>query len=374
MSTQALPYDDPQALRALVETYKAYGATARHLQSLGYGVSGSTIRNRCIEFGIPIQDPGYRRRSEKLKRAPETPADIGAAADEGPDTLVELLEWFESRTVPDAPPPTAAANPADYATCLVGSDLHFPHQHDGALEVFLGLADIIKPTEIAVPGDAFDFAQIGRYVRNPNREHKLQDDIDQCRALLARIEVASPHSVRRFMVGNHEEGRWNNYLFTRAPELASLRCLTMEAVLGLTEMGWAWQPYEYWPTDSLCVYHGDRHTSALGGGSAMSARKESIDMGVSTVTGHTHHAGAFFRQDRAGYRVSYEIGCLCDWRKMQAAGVTTRRTPTKTEDWHNACALIRYRPGHSAFRVELIPIVDDGRRTFAIWQDSEIVA
>jgi hypothetical protein len=148
----------------------------------------------------------------------------------------------------------------------------------------------------------------------------------------------------------------------------------MEAVLGLTEMGWIWQPYEYWPTDQLCVYHGDRHTSMLGGGSAMSARKESIDMGVSTVTGHTHHAGAFFRQDRAGYRVSYEIGMLADWRKMQAAHVTTRRTPTKCEDWHLACALIRYRPQHSAFRVELIPIVDDGHRTFCIWQDSEVVA
>jgi hypothetical protein len=148
----------------------------------------------------------------------------------------------------------------------------------------------------------------------------------------------------------------------------------MEAVLGLTEMGWVWQPYEYWFTDNLIGYHGDRHTSALGGGSAMSARKESIDMGCSTLTGHTHHAGAFFRQDRTGYRVSYEIGCTCDWRKMQAAHVTTRRTPVKAEDWHLCCALVRYRPQHSAFRVELIPIIDDGRRTFAIYQDQEIIA
>jgi len=106
----------------------------------------------------------------------------------------------------------------------------------------------------------------------------------------------------------------------------------------------------------------------------MSARKESLDMGVSTMTGHTHHAGAFFRQDRAGYRVSYEIGGLMDWRKMQAAHVTAQRTPTKTLDWHLACALVRYKPQHSAFRVELIPIIDDGKRTFCIYQDEEIVA
>lgn len=299
-------------------------------------------------------------------------ADLQGA--ESSKALEEISEWLLTRTVPVAPPPTAAKNPGDYATCLVCSDVHFPHQHEAALEVFLGLADTIRPDEIVIAGDLFDFSQIGKYTRDPAHYVPLQGDIDQCRLLLARFEAASPRSVRRFLVGNHEEGRWKNYLFNRAPELASLRCLTMEAVLGLTELGWVWQPYEYWVTDSLIIYHGDRHTSALGGGSAMSARKESIDMGVSTVTGHTHHAGTFFRQDRAGYRVSYEIGGLMDWRKMQEAGVTTHRTPTKALDWHLACALIRYRPGHSAFRVELIPIVDDGRRTFCIWQDSEIVA
>lgn len=298
----------------------------------------------------------------------------GRFQNEHEDPAEDLLRYLESRTVPIAPGPTAAVNAGDYATLLVGSDLHYPHHHEAAWEVFLGLADRLKPTEILLNGDIWDFAQIGRYTKDPNSFHPLQSDIDACRLILARVDAASPRSVKRVTLGNHEEGRWKNYLFTRAPEIASLRALTMESLLGLTEMGWYWQPYEYWPTDSLIIYHGDRHTSVLGGGSAMSARKESLDMGCSTVTGHTHHAGAFFRQDRMGYRVSYEIGCLCDWRKMQAAFVTTRRTPTKAEDWHLCCALIRYRPGHSAFNVQLIPIVDDGKRTFVIFNDEEIRA
>lgn len=298
-----------------------------------------------------------------------------APGEDQPDPAAELLEYLKGRTVPKAPGPTAASNPGDYATCLICSDLHFPHHHEGAFEVFLGLAESIQPTEIVIAGDAFDFAQLGKYVKDPNHYVPLQRDINLCREkILARIAAAAPNAVRRFIVGNHEEGRWKNYLWSKCPELSSLRCLTMEAVLGLTEMGWVWQPYEYWVTDALIVYHGDRHTSALGGGSAMSARKESIDMGVSTITGHTHHAGAFFRHDRAGYRVSYEIGCLCDERSMQAAGVTMRRTPTKRHDWHLACALVRFRPGHSAFRVELLPIVDDGGRTFCIYKDTEIAA
>lgn len=294
---------------------------------------------------------------------------------EPPDSAQALLDYLQGRCVPDAPGPTAATKAGDYATCLVGSDLHFPHHHEGAFEVFLGLADRVRPTEVVIDGDAFDFSQLGKYVKNPNHYVPLQDDIDLCREkILGRIQAAAPESVHRFIVGNHEEGRWHSYLWTKCPELSSLRCLTMEAVLGLTEMGWVWQPYDYWVTDALVIYHGDRHTNNLGGGSAMSARKEQIDMGVSTITGHTHHAGAFFRHDRSGYRVSYEIGCLCDEERMQAAGVTAKRTPTKTHDWHHACALIRYRPGHSAFRVELIPIITDHGRTFAIWQDEEIAA
>ena len=339
-----LDYKDPVALLAALETH-SIRAVAR-----ACGVDHTTImaaRDRALrEQAQPVTDPAK-----------------------------ELLEYLRSRTVPSAPGPTAASKPGEYATCLLGSDFHFPHHHEGAFEVFLGLADRIKPTEIAIPGDLFDFSQIGRYVRDPKHYVPIQTDIDVCREhVLGRINTASPSSVRRFMVGNHEEGRWQNYLFTRAPELSSLRCLTMEAVLGLTEMGWYWQPYEHWITDSLITFHGDRHTSALGGGSAMSARKEMLDMGCSGITGHTHHAGAFFREDRTGYRVWYEIGCLCDARKMQAAGVTTHRTPTKAHDWHLACALVRYRPGHSAFRVELIPIVDDGKRTFCIWQDEELTA
>jgi hypothetical protein len=330
------------------------------LRQRGQQVASGTLNKWRLRHEIEVANPDYRYRG--LDTPPIDPDDAGTR---------ELLEYFRSRTVPAAPPPTASKVPGDYATCLVASDLHFPFHHEAAWDVFLGLEDAIRPDEVVLNGDVFDFAQLGRFVRDFTKEHRVKHDMQLCREnVLGRVRTP----VRRFIVGNHEEARWRNYLLTHCPEIADLDVLTMEAVLGLTECGWIWQPYEYWVTDSLVIYHGDRHTSALGGGSAMSARKESIDMGCSTVTGHTHHAGAFFRQDRVGYRVSYELGGLMDWRKMQAAGVTTHRTPTKAFDWHLCCALIRYRPGHSAFKVDLIPIVDDGKRTFAIWEDSEIVA
>jgi hypothetical protein len=288
--------------------------------------------------------------------------------------IAALIDYLTSRAVPSPPPPRASRTLDGMARCLVASDLHYPHHHEGAWEVFLSLIELIQPEEIVLDGDIFDFAQIGRYAKDPTKQRLLQDDIDACRRdILSRITlVGGKDTVYRFIVGNHEHSRWTHYLWDRCPELASLRCLSMEAVLGLAELGWYWQPYEHWVTDALIIYHGDRHTNTLGGGSAMSARKEMIDMGCSGITGHTHRAGAFFRQDRLGYRVWYEIGCLCDWRKMQAAGVTTRNTPTKPEDWHLACALVYYEPGKSEFHVDLIPILDNGRQTWAIYQGQRV--
>jgi hypothetical protein len=361
-NSRLLPVSDLRIAAEFWQTYEDAGKNAAEL-SRRTGIAVSSIKGwrDHHERGHVYSDGAWMTREAAKER-------------DKPDHTAALLEYLLSRTVPQALGPTAAASPGDYATCLVLSDPHYPFHHERAFEVVLGLANYIKPTEIVVNGDCFDFAQIGHYIKDPFAHQSMWSDIQAGkRDILARIDAASPLSVKRFIVGNHEEGRWKNYLFSKCPEIADVPMLTMEAMLGLTEMGWVWQPWEYWPTDQLCVYHGDRHTSALGGGSAMSARKESIDMGVSTVTGHTHHAGMFFRQDRAGYRVSCEIGWLGDWRKMQAAHVTTRRTPTKTEDWHLCCALIRYRPGHSAFKVELIPIIDDGR-TFAIYQDEVIAA
>ena len=345
----------------------SYGELARRMNAAGRQISPAALSKWGTQLGVPDA------RAAACGMAFSPPAVVDEAQNAAAERIAELSQYFAGRVVPEAPGPTAAIDSGGYATALVLSDIHFPFVHEGAFEVVLGLAELIRPTEIIIDGDCFDFAQVGRYIRDPNAHATMQTDIEACRRdIIARVNAASPQAVKRFIVGNHEEGRWRNYLYSRCPEIADMPCLTMEAVLGLTEMGWVWQPFDYWITDSLVVYHGDRHTSSLGGGSAMSARKESIDMGVSTITGHTHHAGAFFRQDRAGYRVSYEIGCLCDWRKMQAAHVTAQRTPTKMGDWHLAVCLVRYKPGHSSFRAELIPILEDGKRTFAIWQDSEV--
>jgi hypothetical protein len=286
-----------------------------------------------------------------------------------------LLEYLRSRRVPEGAPPKVKVNGSGYATELVGCDLHYPHHHRAAWEVFLGACEHIQPQGVTLNGDSLDLAQLGRYARDPRTFTPVQNDIDQCRELLARVPAAAPDARCTLVMGNHEWGRFENYLWTRCPELASLRCLDLESLLGLDELGWRYAKDGYWLIpDVLVLDHGSRHTNSLGGGSAQTARKEMLDIGTSGVTGHTHKLGMFWRQDGIGYRVWAEGGCLCDQDRMRAAGVTARKRGPSREDWHLGFLKVDYKPGGDAFTVTPIPILSNERRTFAIIDGEEISA
>lgn len=347
---------DGEHLRLMYEWAGSDAKLSNWLERQGLTLAESTIGKWRRKLGVTIT-PGVIK------------------TEDSGDAIRELTAYLESRSVPTCPPPSSSKSSRKYATALIGSDLHFPYHHRGAFEVFLKLAAEMQPDELVLAGDIFDWPQISKYLRKPSENRPLQDDLDACRQdILAPLNAAAPDATKRLLLGNHEHGRWQRYLWDRAPAISSLNCLTLESLIGLAEMGWVYQEHEWWPTDALCVTHGWRHTNQLGGGSAASARKQFLDMGCSGASGHTHRLGSYFRQDRSGYYTWCEIGCLCDWRMMQAAGVTSSSTPTRPEDWHTGCLRLHYHPGGSSFRLELLPILTDGGRTFCIVDGEEIVA
>lgn len=377
---RAFDYHDPADLSAMYQWAGSAGRLAAWLRTQGIHVAESTINNWLRRYGVPTANPAYaaRRNARPVVVGTPTPAkpcELRQMETEEDHSLDRLLEWLERRTVPTCPPPSPSQGGRQYATALVASDLHFPYHHRSAFQVFLRLAATIRPDELVLAGDVFDWPQISKYLSKPSENRPLQDDLDACRAeILAPINAAAPQATKRLLLGNHEHGRWQKYLWERVPALASLRALDLEALLGLAEMGWHYQEHEWWPTDSLCITHGWRHTNQLGGGSAASARKQFLDMGCSGASGHTHRLGSYFRQDRSGYYTWVEMGCLCDWRAMQAAGITSSSTPTRPEDWHLGCLRLHYHPGGSAFRLELLPILTDGDHTFCIVDGEEVSA
>ena len=294
------------------------------------------------------------------------------------NSAAELLEYLKSRPKqPKTRPPRASLSGAKYAKEVAGFDLHAPFHHRGAWEVFLSAIDFLKPDGVTLGGDILDLAMISSFTKKPSVGYRqMKIDIEWAREeVLGRINTIAPDATKTLILGNHEGERWERYLWERCPEIAEFDCLTMDSLLGLQEMGWRFEPDGYDLIENvLTIQHGDRHTNAIGGASAMSARKEMMDTGLSGVSGHTHHLGKFYRDDNAGYRAWLEAGCLCDRDLMRKARVTARKRGRKKEDWHLGFAVIYHKVGGDSFFLMDIPILTKGKRTFAIVNETEIEA
>lgn len=359
-------YHDKAQLAAMYAWAGSARRLAQSCQEAGVDVKEGVLNKWRNQHGIPIANMAYRYR--------DTPHEQGEPESE---VVRELLDYLKSRPVqPTGRPPRVSLSGRKYAKEIIGCDLHAPLHHEKAWELFLSVCEREQPEGVTLNGDTLDLAMISRFVRRPKAVRQLQADMDWVRDnIFARVNGVAPDATKTLVLGNHEAERYERYLWERCPELAELRCLSMESLMGLAEMGWRYEPdgYDLIP-DVFLVDHGDRHTSALGGGSAMSARKEMIDTGLSGASGHTHHMGKFYRDDNAGYRVWTEGGCLCDRDKMREHRVTARKRGRKKEDWHLGFLIVYHEVEGEAFHVLDVPILENKRRTFCIVNGEEIAA
>lgn len=317
-----------------------------------------------------MANDAYRKRGGLFATEdPDHAPDEGSA-----DSIMALLEYLKGRTVPDPQELVRSISKTNYATALITSDYHRPFHHEGAVEIVRQLIDRWKPDLFVVNGDFQDFAALGRFPKNPDTLSPLQRLLDDGRQMLADLAGLNPGMKCIYVPGNHEEDRLLNYLWTHAPALASMRVLKLENMMQLAEAGYAYAPDGIELTDEFVVLHGDRYSNMLGGGSGASARKEGVDLGVSSVTGHTHHGGVTYRQDRRSYRVNAEGFCLCDQEKMRAAGVTGRKRGGKALDWHLGVIRVDYSTKTSRFGVQPIAIAESKGQTFTVVHGEEITA
>jgi len=336
--------------------------------------SQQKLADALTDAGRPYTRAGIKdllQRNRIKPPLPPQPEDAPRA-----EAIKELLEYFQNREVPYGRPPVSSTTGHEYAVEILGFDPHAPLHHEGAWEVFLATIDKIKPDGVTLGGDVLDLAMISTFIKRPSAIRQLQADLDWASEhVFARVNTVAPDAVKTLLLGNHEGERWERYLWSRCPEIAELRVLKMENLLELDKLGWRFEPdgYELVP-DILMVEHGDRHTSTLGGGSAMSARKEMIDTSMSGLSGHTHKLGKFWRNDNAGYRVWLECGCLCDQVKMREHRVTARKRGHKKEDWHLGFAIVYHHVGGESFAIIDISILTRGKKTFAIVNGEEICA
>lgn len=191
---------------------------------------------------------------------------------------------------------------------LAAGDFHFPHQHVGAVEAFLGRVTSFRPHHIMLMGDLADCEAISGFSRAPGTPG-LQTELEAVRGFLGRLRRAIPKGCEiHIMEGNHE--RRLHKTLQENPGLYDLDGLKWPNLLQL-EDGEEWYPYG--EIVHAGVHVGGYHGSVVrkhGGYTARAEREKVGPYPQVLLTGHTHRFGLYPQTDNAGTRTACETGCM----------------------------------------------------------------
>jgi hypothetical protein len=193
---------------------------------------------------------------------------------------------------------------------VIVNDLQIPFQDDAMLEAVETFCADFKPHFEIYNGDIVDFYSVSKYDQNPSRVFHLQDELNAVKAWFARRVKANPTARRYMCFGNHED-RLRRWLWSDGSKLASLDCIRIESLLGLTEFNI--HSIAYGSRYDLCgflIEHGYRAAKSAAF-PANVARIMGIERGVSGICGHDHRAQLYSWSTARGGHCWINNGCLC---------------------------------------------------------------
>ncbi len=229
-------------------------------------------------------------------------------------------------------------------TWVVINDLQVPFQDRKALGNVLDFVDDLKPHGIILNGDIVDCYEISDFSKNPLTVASLGQEVAEAGALMARL---ARHTKRRMWLGGNHEDRLRRYMWKNAAALARLPGEDFYTKFRLRDSGFSWMEYgELFELGKLWVTHG----SLISKHSAYTAKLTFEKYGSSTLVGHTHRLGVFYRRDVRGVHAAYENGCLC------------LLTPEYDSfpNWQQGFSVVHVDERTGCFNVQQIPVLPGG--------------
>ena len=202
-----------------------------------------------------------------------------------------------------------------YSKFLILPDIHAPYHENEPLTAALEYAIKEKVKNVILNGDAVDFYQLSRFLKDP-RNVDIQFEIDSIGAIIDVIKSAL--KPRRFIwkFGNHEL-RFENYLKAVAPMLIQLKKLSVSSLFEFKEKGIEYvapsNPIKY---KALTISHGQE----WGGSSAVNpARGVFMRAFDNVVISHFHRTSEHVAKTAQGKMITtWSTGCLCNLRPEYA--------------------------------------------------------
>lgn len=186
---------------------------------------------------------------------------------------------------------------------LVLPDIHIPFQSKKAVEVAIKVGELFQPDEVIQLGDLLDCFKVSRFVKNPERGKRLQDEIDEANALLIDIKRRTGARKAILIEGNHE-ARVRKYLQSSAPALSHITALNIDNMLNLKDIGWDFIPeHNFYAVNNVFFTHGEfisPHT----------AEKHMTVYNETIIHGHTHKLSTSIKKFMNRTIEGWEMGCL----------------------------------------------------------------
>ena len=189
---------------------------------------------------------------------------------------------------------------------LVVPDVHIPFEDKVAVNCLLEFASAYQPDQIVLVGDLVDFYQVSKYVKTDKRSFTVQEEADIAHNFLSTLRKVSKCHNMTLITGNHSQ-RLAKYLASQAPQLADIRGLTIESLLGLDVLKCRLIPYnEYYKVGNVYIIHGIH--------CGVNATRTGITKyGESTIQGHSHKISSTYHTFRDKQISVHEIGTLADF-------------------------------------------------------------
>lgn len=233
-------------------------------------------------------------------------------------------------------------------TVLVGSDFHiWPGDPSVCLRAFKHFIKDIQPSVIVLNGDVMDFPRISRHPQNWESAPDPQQEIEAAQDHLNDMDAAAKRGTKRlWTLGNHD-ARFELMIASQAPQYRGVRGVHLSDHFSSWSKAMSCFINEGVPGGATMVKH------RLKGG-MNATRANTLNGGVSVVTGHLHSQNVrplsdYNRFDRYGV----DTGCVAD--KDHRAFSYTEDSPL---DWRSGFALLTYKNG-LLMPPELITKVDD---------------
>jgi len=187
---------------------------------------------------------------------------------------------------------------------IVFSDAHFiPGQRSTAFKGLLWAIEEFKPKAVICNGDAFDGASISRHDVTEMPQTSVIQELKATQAALDEIEEAAKavrHNVKLiFTWGNHDV-RFGNRLAQHAPQFRDVVGFKLTDHIPDWEFCWA-----VWPNDKVIIKHRYK-------GGVHAAHNNTVNAGVSIVTGHLHSLKVTPFSDYNGNRFGVDTGTLAE--------------------------------------------------------------